>query len=183
MRIKSYSRHSLVLQGYNATIFAYGMCQRLKFHGCVMDALGRQRNVAFCVVIMQDKQVQEKALLCLDPELVMISLQASFRVLPSMSSGYRAYYSRHVFQGVQSMDLQSWKVECSFLELYNEEIRDLLSQAKNLQIHEGKDGIYVDGSESVDCFEQTHVLELLVTGETHRATSATRMNEVCVALL
>lgn len=55
----------------------------------------------------------------------------------------------HVFETVNgSADSKQWMVRASFLEIYNEEVRDLLSKdSKNkLELKEHKDsGVYVKG--------------------------------------
>jgi len=72
----------------------------------------------------------------------------------------------------------------SFLEIYNESLRDLLppegggAVRGNLQLREGADGsIQVTGTEMHMVKGVGEALELLVHGDSLRATAATRMNE------
>ncbi|CAG9327391.1 unnamed protein product [Blepharisma stoltei] len=69
-------------------------------------------------------------------------------------------------------------IKCSFLEIYNEQINDLLSDQKNLQVREDvKKGVYVDNlqQETVANYEET--LELLYKGIRNRHVGATSMNK------
>ena len=84
----------------------------------------------------------------------------------------------------------SFKVKIAFLELYNEELHDLLDPqsmirdritgkpTKELTIHEEKSGlIYVRGLKEIEVTTQDECLHMMNTGITHRVTSATNMNE------
>ena len=81
-----------------------------------------------------------------------------------------------------------FKVKVAFLELYNEELHDLLDpaginkqtgkSAKEITIREEKNGIIsVRGLRDVDVASADECTRLLNTGITHRQTSATLMNE------
>jgi kinesin family member 3B len=54
----------------------------------------------------------------------------------------------HVFQRIESSENMQYLVRASFLEIYNEEIRDLLSKSPKdkMELKESKDsGVYVKG--------------------------------------
>ena len=87
-------------------------------------------------------------------------------------------------------EFNEFKVKISFLELYNEELHDLMDPAsmmrdrvtgkplKNLQIREEKNGkVSVWGLKEVDVTGQEECIHHLNTGINHRVTSATGMNE------
>ncbi len=67
----------------------------------------------------------------------------------------------------------------SLLEIYNEQIRDLLAetQTEKLKIREGPNGMYVQDLTTVMVDSHEEVLELLAMGEDNRATHSTDMNE------
>lgn len=67
---------------------------------------------------------------------------------------------------------------CSFLEIYNEQITDLLDPSqKNLQIREDvKTGVYVENLREECVSSMKDVLQLLMKGLSHRKTSATCVN-------
>jgi kinesin family protein 5 len=73
-----------------------------------------------------------------------------------------------------------YTIKCSFLEIYREVVRDLLSPASPaLRVRESPDrGVWVDGLSQVFCTSPADIFELLRLGETARATSATNMNAV-----
>ncbi|KAL8481040.1 hypothetical protein ACS0TY_026994 [Phlomoides rotata] len=67
---------------------------------------------------------------------------------------------------------------CSFLEIYNEQITDLLDPSqKNLQIREDvKTGVYVENLREECVSSMQDVSQLLMKGLSNRRTSATRVN-------
>eukprot|EP00916_Digyalum_oweni_P016408 GHVL01026920.1.p1 GENE.GHVL01026920.1~~GHVL01026920.1.p1 ORF type:complete len:558 (-),score=97.99 GHVL01026920.1:218-1846(-) len=89
----------------------------------------------------------------------------------------------HIFEHVrqESMSSSEFVLKCSFLELYREELRDLLStnvRAK-LKIKESpKKGIYVDGLTEHCVASEEDAAELLYMGENMRSVGATRMNQL-----
>lgn len=79
----------------------------------------------------------------------------------------------------RSLD-EKFSVSCSFLEIYNEKIRDLLnpSDAK-LDIRQNEEGVpHVPGLESVPLQSLDDVLAVIARGEKTRTTKSTAMNEV-----
>ncbi|PKU85517.1 Kinesin-like protein NACK1 [Dendrobium catenatum] len=69
-------------------------------------------------------------------------------------------------------------VRMSYMEIYNEEINDLLApEHRKLQIHESLErGIYVDGLKEEIVTSPDQVLELVEFGESHRHIGETNMN-------
>nr|AMS24238.1 kinesin 12-Id protein [Marsilea vestita] len=68
---------------------------------------------------------------------------------------------------------------CSFLEIYNEQITDLLDPAStNLQIHEDpRKGVFVENLTEIKVKKATDVLGLLLQGTANRRVAQTRMNK------
>lgn len=68
--------------------------------------------------------------------------------------------------------------KCSFLEIYNEQIMDLLDPSStNLQIREDtKKGVYVDNLTEVEVTRARDVIQQLVQGAANRKVAATNMN-------
>ncbi|KAM7522910.1 hypothetical protein LguiA_012812 [Lonicera macranthoides] len=68
--------------------------------------------------------------------------------------------------------------KCSFLEIYNEQILDLLDPSSlNLQIREDtKKGVYVDNLTEVEVTSARDVIQQLVQGSSNRKVAATNMN-------
>ncbi|CAN1251707.1 Kinesin-like protein KIN-12E [Linum perenne] len=68
--------------------------------------------------------------------------------------------------------------KCSFLEIYNEQILDLLDpSSNNLQIREDvKKGVYVDNLKEVEVSTARDVIQQLIEGSTNRKVAATNMN-------
>ncbi|CAK9213743.1 unnamed protein product [Sphagnum troendelagicum] len=68
--------------------------------------------------------------------------------------------------------------KCSFLEIYNEQITDLLEPSStNLQIREdGKKGVYVENLSEVEVESVQDVVHLLLLGAMNRKVAATNLN-------
>ncbi|AQK57489.1 Kinesin-like protein KIN-7N [Zea mays] len=85
---------------------------------------------------------------------------------------------RDVFDTVRQADDREFLIRVSYMEIYNEEINDLLTlEGQKLKIHESLDrGVYVSGlrEEIVNSAEQ--VFELLQLGEANRHFGETNMN-------
>ena len=75
----------------------------------------------------------------------------------------------------------AYRVKCGFLEIYKEEIRDLLhpgTDPKKIQIRENEmGGIIVQNSKDVEVGSTDEAFSLLRKGCSYRTTGQTRMNE------
>lgn len=89
--------------------------------------------------------------------------------------------SSHIFSYINSQPSGiEFSIKCCFLEIYMENIRDLLDPSKtNLRVRESPSrGIWVDGAteEFVTC--EQDIADLIEVGNTARAVSSTGMNQV-----
>ncbi|OQR99010.1 kinesin family member 19 [Achlya hypogyna] len=159
-----------ILDGYNATIFAYGATGAGKTH----TMMGSERDGS-----SMDELI--------DPEYE----DGSPRALPvdgiipqSLSDIFRLIHERQVDEKVlqETEGLASnWTVTVSYLEVYNETIRDLLNpQAKNLQLreHSTKGAVHVSNLKHVVVKNAVEVLQLLRQGNRNRQTKSTAANQV-----
>jgi len=81
-----------------------------------------------------------------------------------------------LFQWIQGSS-RDFSVRVSFIELYNERVRDLLGNCNELPVREDpKMGVWVDAKEAV-VENSVALLELLHLGNKNRATAATQLNE------
>lgn len=74
----------------------------------------------------------------------------------------------------------SYRAEVSYLEIYNEKVRDLLrvSDKENLKIREHpKTGVYVQGLSQYIVVNYSDIAELLNKGNLNRTTASTNMND------
>ena len=68
-------------------------------------------------------------------------------------------------------------VEISFMEIYNERVRDLLTKKSNVRVREHpRRGVYVEDLSSFAVSSYDEVLKLLTRGGLFRTTSFTKMN-------
>ncbi|CAM6033347.1 unnamed protein product [Sphagnum compactum] len=83
-----------------------------------------------------------------------------------------------VFRNIQAVDTREFLLRVSYMEIYNEEINDLLApEAQKLQIHENVErGIFVAGLREEIVVSPEQVLELMEFGENHRHVGETNMN-------
>lgn len=96
----------------------------------------------------------------------------------SSAGGIVHMAARDIFTHIQAQPDRMFLVRTSFLEIYNEEVRDLLSTSnQTLQIREDpRRGVFVQSQEEmVTDFES--LLKMLFQGEKSRAVAATGMNE------
>uniref|UniRef100_A0A5B7ABF9 Kinesin-like protein n=1 Tax=Davidia involucrata TaxID=16924 RepID=A0A5B7ABF9_DAVIN len=124
-----------VVQGLNATVFAYGSTGSGK---------------TYTMVGTRD-----------DPGLMVLSLHTIFDLI----------------KGDNSSD--EFKVTCSYLEVYNEVIYDLLEKSSgHLELREDPEkGIVVAGLRSIKVHSADKILELLNLGNSRRKTESTEVNE------
>ena len=96
----------------------------------------------------------------------------------SSAGGIVHMAAKDIFAHIQSQPNRMFLVRASFLEIYNEEVRDLLcNNNQTLQIREDpRRGVFVQCQEDmVTDFES--LLRILFQGEKSRAVAATGMNE------
>ncbi|GMH31587.1 hypothetical protein Nepgr_033431 [Nepenthes gracilis] len=68
-------------------------------------------------------------------------------------------------------------VQLSYLEVYNETVRDLLSPGRPLVLREDKQGIVAAGLTQYRAYSTDEVMALLIQGNKNRTTEPTRVNE------
>lgn len=82
-----------------------------------------------------------------------------------------------IFDHVQQAQDRIFLIRASFIEIYNEEVRDLLGDNSVLAVREDpRRGVFVNATEEISTdFEG--LLRILFSGEKNRAVAATGMNE------
>ncbi|EFN84783.1 Bipolar kinesin KRP-130 [Harpegnathos saltator] len=88
----------------------------------------------------------------------------------------------HLFDELRLLEVQEFTVRVSFLELYNEELFDLLSpsdDASKIRLYEDatrKGSVIIHGLEEVTVHNKNEVYKILEKGSERRQTAATLMN-------
>ncbi|XP_011640867.1 kinesin-like protein Klp61F [Pogonomyrmex barbatus] len=88
----------------------------------------------------------------------------------------------HLFDELRLLEVQEYTVRVSFLELYNEELFDLLSpndDASKIRLYEDstrKGSVIIHGLEEVTVHNKNEVYKILEKGSERRQTAATLMN-------
>ncbi|KAB7502694.1 Carboxy-terminal kinesin 2 [Armadillidium nasatum] len=93
----------------------------------------------------------------------------------------------HIFETLDDFKEKGWNytIEASFLEIYNESIRDLLASPKDvkninydIKFTDGKkQDTYVTNLKVIPVESASHIYSLLSIAQKHRAVAATNMNE------
>jgi len=69
-------------------------------------------------------------------------------------------------------------LKVAMIEIYNEQINDLLGSGKNLQLREDVDqGVYIPTLKEIDCADTVQLVKIIEQGFAGRATSSTKMND------
>jgi len=86
---------------------------------------------------------------------------------------------RHIFEWIRSdAGAATHRLTCSYLEIYKENVRDLLEPSDaSLSVREsGKRGVFVDGLSQAQVTKEEEVLRCLEAGGSSRRVGATQMN-------
>lgn len=86
---------------------------------------------------------------------------------------------QHIFEFVSSAQNQQFLVRASYLEIYNEEIRDLISKdpLAPLELKENMDtGVYVKDLTSIVVKNVAEIDHVLQSGKKNRSVGSTNMN-------
>lgn len=83
-----------------------------------------------------------------------------------------------IFSNIKNYPDQQFLVQVSFVEIYNEEVRDLLSKVKRqkLNVREKDKVFYLEGVTIFKTENSNNTLEYMKKGRANRATGATKMN-------
>ena len=87
---------------------------------------------------------------------------------------------QEIFSHAETVEGRSFEISCSYIEIYNESVNDLIEPAnKNLDVRESiSNGIYINKltEVKVDGFDQ--VMDLMSKGDEFRSIAATKLNEL-----
>ena len=83
-----------------------------------------------------------------------------------------------IFNNIKNYPAQQFLVRVSFVEIYNEEVRDLLSKVKRqkLNVREKDKVFYVENVTIIQAENSKMTLDIMKAGRANRATGATKMN-------
>ncbi|KAJ0010551.1 hypothetical protein Pint_34482 [Pistacia integerrima] len=174
------------LSGYNSCMFAYGqpssswgwLCLKSMLFECKEEASfpHNTNNDAVHVVHKQQQEV-ERHIQCLER-------LKNLEVRPSPHRGMTPRIFEFLFARIQAEEESrrdeklKYNCKCSFLEIYNEQITDLLDPSStNLMLREDvKQGVYVENLSEFEVQTVGDILKLLTQGSLNRKVAATNMN-------
>ncbi|CAL6042334.1 Kinesin-like_protein [Hexamita inflata] len=77
----------------------------------------------------------------------------------------------------QAASNETYLVRCSFYEIYNEQIRDLMTNTLNIPLKETKDkGVFIEGLSEYRVNSEKEIDDLMVAGNKNRTVGETKMN-------
>jgi centromeric protein E len=86
----------------------------------------------------------------------------------------------HIFSVIEARSDTDFLLRVSYLEVYNEQLRDLLAEDGTGEVHireHPETGVYVEGAQETVVTQPHDMAEALVQGEKRRAVGSTAMNE------
>ncbi|TPX77097.1 hypothetical protein CcCBS67573_g01598 [Chytriomyces confervae] len=163
-----------VLQGFNTTVFAYGYLStawRVKELNLTRFYNTSSATGAGKTYTMQGTPE--------NPGIMPQTLDHLFQQIKKASRIQTSHGNANPQQNATSATSQSYKVTLSYLEIYNENIRDLLSGRPDyLELWEDRlRGNVVSGIERVEAKTAADVLDWLEKGNLNRTQEATGANE------
>jgi len=140
------------MNGFNATIFAYGQSGSGKTFSMVgPDAINNQ--------------------LALDFRAIPANIQSLFGTIPRATLQMFEFINNAISDGAE------YTVTCSYVEIYMEEITCLLSLKTKLKIKEYPEGkVEVDGKQKVVCKCPEDIFKVIATGTKNKKTAETKQN-------
>ncbi|GBM44502.1 Centromere-associated protein E, partial [Araneus ventricosus] len=91
--------------------------------------------------------------------------------------GIMHYAIEDLFELIQNMTDREFLLRVSYMEIYNETVRDLLTGEDNLKLQEENGQIKVNGLQEKLVQKPEQILHFMKNGECRRRTGETRMNE------
>lgn len=157
-----------VLAGYNCTVFAYGQTGTGKTHTMIGEESPNAANSWDDVRIFFYFFLTEQ-----------MSQSTIFSFKQNTDVGIIPRAVNHLFEELRIMGVE-FSMRISFLELYNEELSDLLSTSESpIRIYDDsskKGSIIVHGLEEIPVHSSADVYKLLAKGQDKRITASTLMN-------
>ncbi|KAH0571631.1 Kinesin-like protein [Spironucleus salmonicida] len=84
---------------------------------------------------------------------------------------------QYLFDTMSTIPNTEFLVSASFIEIYNEEVRDLMTGKAKLAVRENpKKGIYIEGLKSFPVKSEKEIIQIMDQGTSHRTVAATKMN-------
>lgn len=175
-----------VLEGYNGTIFAYGQTGTGKTY--TMEGAGRhdirRKSSDTSSSKLPNSASKQRKLPAGTNKSGSAGLinegRSKVDVIGDESEGVIPRAFKHIFDHISKHSKVQFLVRASYLEIYQEEIHDLLRKDRSikLELHERPDiGVYVKDLTSFVCKSITEIERVMKVGNQNRMVGATDMNE------
>ncbi|KRX08667.1 P-loop containing nucleoside triphosphate hydrolase [Pseudocohnilembus persalinus] len=163
-----------VLNGFNFTILAYGQTGS----GKTYSMFGADWEQVFQSYLHQNQQKEQKS------NKNFIKQQMTLLENTSEDENFTGIMPRSIallfdeLNNIQKIGSQTYNVYCSFFQIYNEKIYDLLNENRDpLQIRTSAlDGLFIDGLTEFKSENYINTIQIMKRGEQFRKIRETRMN-------
>ncbi|KVI08072.1 Kinesin-like, KLP2 [Cynara cardunculus var. scolymus] len=171
--------------GYNSCMFAYGQTGSGKTHTMLGDIDGGSRrhsvNSGMTPRVFEYLFTRIQKYICYAYNCINhYNLIPELLVIITVDSLVCFVHPTEVLQDREARREEKiqYTCKCSFLEIYNEQILDLLDPSStNLQIREDtKKGVYVDNLTEIEVISARDVIQQLIQGAANRKVASTNMN-------
>ena len=155
-----------VLEGYNGTIFAYGQTGSGKTYTLLGPFYSLQNEHKNLNGTIDDENKKDTQI-----EDIPVVQDESFGILPRI-----LYY---LFDKCKQNENTTYKFSCSFLEIYQEQLSDLLGVTNNINliIRDNANGVFIEGLNKLKISSTEEALSLVLKGTKLRHIASTGMNK------
>lgn len=157
------------LQGYNGSIFAYGQTgsgKTFTIQGATGDQSQGLLPRAFEYLFVEMGKIKNKA-----------AYASRFGKPQTQLSPGKSLYNQDIFNPENVAEIE-FEVKCTYVEIYNETIFDLLDSngQTKLQIREDKGNTFLENCTEAHARNQKEVQDILKKGSENRRVASTTMN-------
>jgi len=158
-----------VIGGYDGTIFAYGQTASGTF----------SLFFCFCNVVHILCTIHTDHISHLSIHIGKTYTMQGSAGISDGDDGVIQLAGRDIFAHINAHNTQDFALRVSYIEIYNEEVKDLLASGEDsaLSVRQNKDKIFFVNSIERTVSSMSELLDVMTDGEKNRSVSSTKMND------